>query len=212
MYVFLWNGAGHSNRTSNTVPSRQSLIYFPSTDTNSVLAFAALEGGFMIADVTTSFSLASYFPIGTTAGFNGGLLYMQRDLAFDSNIEIVTSGTINGNSHTVAFEPRSDILLFPGSEKFTLLSSKVTGSPVESVDWNSTDSYLLAGTILGATVNELQIFSWNSSSFTLTPTASLNAAVTINEVAWQPGYATNPYFAAATSAGLLYTNLLRLPA
>lgn len=187
---------------SDTVVSRQPLIIFSGATNNTVLGFAALAGGFFLSDSSTSFSFNSYFPVGVTAGFNGGTCYLMRDMPLDSYTEIETSGTIVGNFHTLSFAPRTEVLSFPSAGQFQRFDRKSTGTTVYSVDWTQTDTYLLAGTALSATYSELQIFVWDSTNSTITVTAGLNQSVGMNEVAWQPVAEPPYYFAAATTDGV----------
>lgn len=187
---------------SDSAVSLQSLITFIGATNNTVLGFAALGGGFVLYDSSASFSFNAYFPVQGLAGFNGGICYLMRDMHFDSYTDIETSGTIQGNFHTLEFAPRSEILYFPAGEQFRVFDSKSTVTTVYSVDWAPTDTYLLAGTALSSTSSELQIFTWDQENKELIPTSGFNLSVGVNEVEWQP-VSSPPYiFAASTTDGV----------
>lgn len=192
----------YSDIGSDTAVSRQPLIIFSGATNNTVLGFAALAGGFFLTDSATSFSFNAYFPVGTIAGFNSGTCYLMRDMSFDSYIDISTSGTIEGNFHTLEFAPRSDTLLFPTAGQSARFDRDLTGTTVYSVDWSTTDTYLLAGTALSSTSSELQIFYFDQNTLLITPTAGINLSVGVNEVGWQPVNEPPYFFAASTTDGV----------
>jgi hypothetical protein len=152
---------------SDTAPSVQALIIFPATDSdNTVSGFAALAGGFLLTDSTTSFTFNSFFPVGTAAGFNSGTAYLLQDLTFDSFITISSTGTLEGNTHTVEFAPRADILYFPvaGSTKPFVFSNVdvVFNGPVEltqSIIFNGSCSVTSNGNLINVNNNSIVLTS-----------------------------------------------------
>src|SRR5947208_3568257 len=85
---------------SNTTPSREAGYLFPSGgagSNNEMRGFAAFEGGFTLADSTTSCLYNDYFPISSLITLNNGLLNLNRSLSLASNAQFTNAGKINGN-------------------------------------------------------------------------------------------------------------------
>lgn len=96
---------------SDTAVSREGSPLFPTdqNDTNEMYGFAAFEQGFMLENLATYCSFNAFFPVSGEVGLQGGTLGLAQDLIFTDGIDVVTTGTFEGNGHAMIFQERNDL-------------------------------------------------------------------------------------------------------
>lgn len=190
----------------DTQPTREALIRFPYTGAesggNTVLGFAALDGGFIVADQTQSFTFNSFYPINSIATFNGGTVYLLESLNFTSMLEVVSTGTFIGNSNSVYFMPRQGSLrMTVGGQQFSMLNSQALTNvtTTRSVDWFG-DTYVLIGCTAAGANNRLRVYQRSGNSLTLL--GGIQTTLNLNQAAWYPVSVAGPayYVASANTA------------
>lgn len=186
----------------NNAVTREALIRFPYTGAggNTILGFAALDAGYIIADQTTSFTYSSFFPINSMAAFNGGTGYLLEDLTFSSGTDMVSSGTVMGLNRALSFMQRSGPLnLSSGGKLFSLVNTQLmASSKPASLSWFS-DNYVVVG---GDDGNRIRVYQ--RAGNVLNFLGSTAPAGNMDQVAWYPLSVTGPsyYIASAfTEAG-----------
>jgi len=101
---------------ADNAPSRQPFVTFPTgAVSNIILGYAAMDGGFALADSLTSVSFNSYFPVNSTMILSDGVVQLAMNLNLTSSCDLPTTGTINGNGYTVAWAPHIGTLSLPST-------------------------------------------------------------------------------------------------
>jgi hypothetical protein len=87
---------------SDTIPSREPFVIFPSVDTdNKIYSFAIMENGFALEDSATFCIFDSVFPVSKQLILNGGTLDLNHDLQLSSGAVFAHLGNIVGRSHSI---------------------------------------------------------------------------------------------------------------
>lgn len=109
---------------SDTLVSIEPFFDFPAglTD-NEMLTFGYFKDGFGLADFTTSCTFKSIFPVSGNINLRGGQLCLQSDLNSENVTNLLSSGTIIGNSH--AFDFAQSITGIPASYNSIFQDTKV---------------------------------------------------------------------------------------
>jgi WD40 repeat protein len=186
----------------DTQPTREALIRFPYTGGesggNTILGFAALDAGFIMADQTASFTYSSFYPINTLAALNGGSGYLLEDLTFSSQLDIVSSGSLIGSPNAINFMPRPGTLqLSNGGKLFSLVNTVVppNATAVSSVDWYG-DTYLAESSTITLPNNLINIYQRTNNTLSLVAFTSSSLLNGINQVAWLPASFSGTYYLA----------------
>jgi len=182
---------------SDTAPSRESLIRFPTGGDDTVYGFAALDGGFILADAATSFTFNSFMPVNGAGAFNGGSCILQEDMNCSSQFQIVSSGSFTGNGHSLKFFPRDNTVNFPLQGTFTQLDQQNTGAIIYCLSWTNDEQYIAVGNT-GWAGQELQVYGFNGTTIAATPTSTYEIGTYINDLRFMPG--SSSYFVAAIGA------------
>jgi len=98
---------------SDTTPSRQAAITFPTGTTNELLGFTALDAGFTFADANTSCTYNAFFPTSGIVNLKNGKFYLANDFLINSDCSIVSAGTIFGNMGALLVSPLITATTFP---------------------------------------------------------------------------------------------------
>ncbi|MBD3273637.1 hypothetical protein GF385_04795, partial [Candidatus Dependentiae bacterium] len=175
---------------SNTSVSRQSNVFFPSTDSNNeILGFAWLDEGFTLSNIQTTCTYNAVFPISGEVRLNGGTFYLNQDLEFRNDLNLVTIGSIYGNNKNIHFSNTVDEFSFPGLEEtgiiLNLIDETDTGNIVNSVAWSKDDSYIavgIDGSFFG--IDDVRVYYFDGATLTLT--AESNLFDDIYSVDWHP--------------------------
>lgn len=176
---------------SNSSSSRQLKTFFPNADDNNkMLGFAAFENGFVLEDSATTCTFDAFFPISGDMVFNGGTLYLARDLVFKNPLR-VGIGTINGQGNSIEFPGNISNLNIPDQSNNSLLSFKQLielSDYVNSVDWAFDDQYVVVGTNSKGGIDEIKVYYFDGIA--LTETASFDTSnKDVLSVRWHPsGY------------------------
>ncbi|MCK5632132.1 hypothetical protein KAH94_00105, partial [bacterium] len=87
---------------SETVVSVEPLATFLSADNdNTMLGFGWFKNGFTLEDSSTTCTFDSVYPVSGNINFNGGQLYLSRDLQFQNVTNLDDSGSIFANNYSV---------------------------------------------------------------------------------------------------------------
>ena len=87
---------------SDTECSRQEAVTFFEFDSNNKMnGFAHFENGFSLETPNTTCTFDSFFPVSGTVDLNVGTLFLQKDLEFDSQTNLVNMGNIYGNGFAI---------------------------------------------------------------------------------------------------------------
>lgn len=111
--LLLFSNAYSLTVGSNTTPSRQASITFPTKTDNQILGFAALDAGFTFADANTSCTYNAFFPTSGIINLKNGKFYLANDFLTNSNCSLVSAGTIWGNMSAILFSPITTATIFP---------------------------------------------------------------------------------------------------
>lgn len=197
---------------SDTVPSRQSFVTFPSADTdNEILGFAVMENGFALENNTTTCDYNAFFPVNSNINLSGGTLTLSRDLFLEDPVSLGV-GTIDGNGRSLHFPSNTTCFCVPSellSTVLTLTASFAINDNVNAVDWSFDDTYLLMGADTDAATTEIQIY-WNQGDGTFTFTNGEDVPGNVHSARWEPD---TRYFAFGRAGGTeLQTRFLNVPA
>ena len=129
--------------------SKQARVVFEKKDSdNKMDGFAAFSDGFAFDSEATTCTFDSYFPVSGVTNFNGGTLYLSRDLKFDKGASLLNIGNVYGNSLSVEFCEDITTLLVGDSEvgsgSWEELDSVSLGDDVVSIDWSYDNGYIAA--------------------------------------------------------------------
>jgi len=93
---------------SDSKVSVQPYFTFPASGSNALppndnrmLSFGFFKSGFGLQDATTTCTFSSTFPVSGTIQLNGGQLFLADDLLIQNPTNLLSSGFINGNGHTL---------------------------------------------------------------------------------------------------------------
>lgn len=101
---------------SDTVPSRQAFVTFPTGAAgNTILGAAAMDGGFALADSLTTVSFNSYFPVNSTITLNNGTILLAMDLNLTSSCDLPTTGKFTGYGYSISWAPHIGTLSIPST-------------------------------------------------------------------------------------------------
>jgi WD40 repeat protein len=184
---------------SQTVPSRQGYVTFPSNQTNNVMiGYTAFENGFKCADNATSVSFDGLLPVSGTIDFNGGKLFLMESLTFGNTTKINSMGSIYGNGKSIIFSSSLSLLQSTESDLMVTLTRYNGSRQINSVDFTKTSSYLVfaSNNITGA--SELRVTYFDGYGLTLT--ASREITKNALSCRWQPG-TTNCVVGVASGTG-----------
>ena len=154
---------------------------------NKIAGFASLEGGVAFDDNNVNCTFDALFPMAGDMNFNGGSLYLNKDLTFVKPLSFSSTGKIYGQYHTINFSSSVKNITFPDQGNIAVLSladQEALGARIGAVAWSYDDQYLAVFT--NAT-NELQIYYLSDAMLTLTVATSVaGAAITTNDIRWHP--------------------------
>jgi len=165
---------------TSTVTIWDSRASFPTSPTvNAVSGFAVIDSGFALADLDTTLTFSSFFPLKGSSGLAGGTMYLQRDLYTEKPFDITSKGNIYGNNYGMHFGSSITEFDFPddssSNASFNLIDEKSTSAvQINAVDWSYTNSYLAIGTNESGTQPELKVYYMDGVSITLTASADVS--------------------------------------
>jgi len=81
--------------------SIESHTIFSGAVSNTMDSFSWYKNGFTLQDASTTCSFQSAFTVLNRVNLNGGLLYLNTNLSFDSPTHLISSGKILANDHTI---------------------------------------------------------------------------------------------------------------
>ena len=111
--VLLFNNAWPLTVGSDTTPSRQAAITFPTGTDNEILGFTALDAGFTFADANTSCIYNAFFPTSGIMNFRNGNFYLANDFLLNSDAYGINPGNVFGNLSAIIFSPLTTSTIFP---------------------------------------------------------------------------------------------------
>ncbi len=162
-------GADIGSDTSVTRFNTQQIIQ----NGDRVASFAALEGGFMFVDETVTATWDCFFPVSGDLDFNGGTLYLNRDLVIKNVSNIVSFGNIIGNNHQLMLEASNSVIP-------TDLSQTVT---INTFDLSNLDIYLLDDLLIqNININFIGDCLFNGQGQTLTLSSTTTLRIEDNSV------------------------------
>ena len=176
---------------SSSAYSRQAFITFPQADTdNTMLGFAAFEGGFSLGDGATTCTFDSLLPASGTTTLAGGTLVLNRDFSLANQAVFPDVGTVWGkNLYAFDLPPTNTLFNLPmTSYADTYVTAVAKTLTVNSIGWSYDNTYLAIATnyTLGG-ANPLSVYTFNGSTLTLA--ASVAIGSNANCVDWYPsGY------------------------
>jgi len=135
---------------SNNSCAKQGVVNFKKNDSdNEMVGFAAFSDGFSMESPTTTCTFNAFFPVSGDVSFNGGTLYLLRDLKFDIGTNFVTFGSIYGGGFSVEFADSSVTLTNFSSQasenaSWVEVDSINSVKRVNSVDWSYDDNYVVS--------------------------------------------------------------------
>lgn len=161
-----------------------------------IAAFAAIEGGCLLATSTVSATFDSLFQISGVVNLNGGNLILTRDLRFtDTTGALRNFGTITGNGHTLTIAPTmtcipdmspTGTVVIPTNCNSSLKFSLNVGGGHDflSSDWSFDSNYFVGG--VSDNPDRLDLWSWNGSSLTALQEITYASNTQLQLVRWHP--------------------------
>jgi len=107
---------GHSCLMAHTI--------FTSAGSNTILACCWYKNGLTLQDAATTCTFQGFHPISSNVNLNGGLLYLNTDLSFDSPTHLISSGKIWANNHTIELSKTTTVFA-EGSYSTTINNGKL---------------------------------------------------------------------------------------
>lgn len=159
---------------------------------NTMARSALMLNGFRFLDENTTASFRSSLPAAGNIFFNGGRIFLGKDLILRNPAHIRSGGLVFGNDRAIEFPctKRWSIGDSPCITPFSLeIDSQSAGGNVRALDWSFDDQYLAVGTALQIGT-ELRIYSFDGTSLTLS--ASREIGSDVDSVRWHP---TDHFFA-----------------
>ena len=154
---------------------------------NEIKNDAVMLNGFNFQDETISCSMESYYPVSGFVNFNGGRIYLDKDLNFDYGFVMGSCGKIYGNNYSLKFPSSRSIVEIPNlidkGGRFSLVDELYLGSYIYCVDWSFDDKYLSQVGSSSAS-DELRLFYFDGSSITLTGGAEIGTSTYVCR--WHP--------------------------
>jgi len=136
------------------------------------IVFDAAED--LILQATGGSSIPDYWLSLLLQNTRGGQV-VTADWAYDD--QYVLSG---------ALTDQLTVLLFETTPSFTVMDTVNVGAQLNDALWHPTDYYIAVGTNTSATVNELQVYYYNTSTQALSLNASVAQPSNVLSVAWHP--------------------------
>jgi len=182
---------------SETAVSVVNPYAIPTATNNIIRTFGCVKNGFRFADVNTTCSFDSIFPVAGPISLRGGNLFLFSDLVLTNTGTLADLGSIRGNNHVVELSQYTRSLASGtqpnGKLVLNLVANLTAAQTPRSIDW-SYDGQYLAVTTASVTGNDLRIYRFNGTSLTLAAGADLAAAG--HTVRWHP----NSYYLLVTTA------------
>ncbi len=154
---------------------------------NIIRTFACTRNGFGFADVNTTCSFNSIFPVAGPIYLRGGKLYLQSDLILTNTGSLADLGTIKGQNHAVDLPESVKSFAYgtqPNGAVVMSLVSRITAiRTMYSVDWSYDGKYVAYG-IASGSGSDLYIYEFTGTSLVLR--ASVNVASSGFSVRWRP--------------------------
>ncbi|MBL4588037.1 beta-propeller fold lactonase family protein [Candidatus Babeliales bacterium] len=170
---------------SDTDPSRQGYVIFPSADIdNAMVGYASFENGFKLTDLATTCSFDSLMEVSGPVDLSGGDLYLMESLCFSDTVSINSMGNIYGNGKTIKLAPSITELNSVSEGSMVAVASYYMGAQVNSVDFSDTASYAVAVT-QNNSGTEVRMLYYDGLSLTMTAEVSMNRHV--HSCRFQPG-------------------------
>ncbi|KKP35321.1 MAG: hypothetical protein UR26_C0006G0005 [candidate division TM6 bacterium GW2011_GWF2_32_72] len=171
---------------SNTAVSRvTALQYFPEIDTNIILGFASIEGGFQLQNYRTNCIFDDLFQVSGPIYLNNGQLILKQNLTCLSTT--FSLGSITGKNHILDLQGTLTYLrggsVPAGQKLLALIDFASTADLVNSIKWSGDGKYIALGMNTTAG-NDLAVYSFVDGVLTLVN--SVNVGANINSVAWNP--------------------------
>ncbi len=156
-------------------------------DGDRIAGFAALEGGFVLADSAVTGFFDSFFSVSGDIDLRGGTLVLLRDLIFSNNVRLRNLGNVVGNNHTLDVFGAQKIPFFDFNCFYEFITTIAFGIDNTCVDWAFDNTYIAFGFDFGAS-SGVAVLEFNGatlvlSDFIVVPTG----AVQVNSVRWRPG-------------------------
>ena len=153
-------------------------------DGDRIAGFAAIEGGFALAGVTTTATFDSFFPVTGPTSFSGGTLILNRDLRFYDASSLTQFGNIVGQFHTLEFAATMTSLPIRLDQKCEIapLAFTIAADAVNSLDWDFSSQFIVLG--LNSAGDEVAVYKLAGASLSLAD--SLPVGGDVLSVAWNP--------------------------
>lgn len=160
-------------------------------NTDRVAEFAALYGGFALADAQVTGRFDSIFQVSGNVSLNAGNLILDQDLILFNNVYFNTLGNIVGQGHVLEFNYTSTslpILSAVEASCFVYLADQKTtivNKDIYSLDWSVADTFLAVGFVSGPG-NQLEIWEWNGTNALTYKSGLTPKNRTVYSVRWHP--------------------------
>lgn len=112
-FIFFFPNACPLTIGSDTTPSRQASVIFPTATDNQILGFAAMDFGFTLADAATTVTYNAFLSSSGMINFNGGTFFLANDFKINTDGFIVNTGSVIGNQNAVMFSKNITGTTFP---------------------------------------------------------------------------------------------------
>lgn len=193
------NHAYFANQTVGSDTTSGGAISYLQLDgsENKIANYALMNDGFSLLDLATTCSFASVYSVAGGFFMQGGKVFLNRDLVFDSHYVFGGGGQIYGNNYSLTLNnPNFVIEFFKGNfGSLVELDNYNIGNDVYTSDWSYDDKYIVSGANHSSS-RELRIFSFDG--YNMTSVYSANYQDDVNSARWHP----NDYYLAIGVQGV----------
>ncbi len=176
---------------SNSRPCRFNDVVGLGTN-DSVLGFAALNGGLRLFNSSTVDEFDSLFSVQGPIDLRGGTLTLNQDLILQNISQISSVGTIIGNGHVLSLSkniecvPTGSGYIQPTCEIVTtgVSNTLATNQTYQSMEWSFDNKFVAAATSNDSGIGAGFLRIFDSTSLALLDSETVNEDYT--SVAWNP--------------------------